>query len=138
MKKRHTRKIATSAAKANQIACKTRNSTSHLLPKLADGHVHIAVLLHNLRYGHLEVFLCHVDASLPQREHPRLRADSLRKAPADRIQVSMRTDRVESKVSCFMTIVQSCSGSATLQRYFTSEQNDPFTRFTPIYLQYWT
>lgn len=53
------------------------NNTDLLLPQLADGHVHVAVLLHNLRNRHLEVLLGHVDASLPKREHPGLCAHRL-------------------------------------------------------------
>lgn len=69
--------------KHGSVECNSPSGKS-LLPQLPDGHVHVAVLLHDLSDRHLEVFLCHVDASLPQREHTRLRAHRLRKPARER------------------------------------------------------
>lgn len=68
-----------------------------LLPQLANGHVHVAVLLHDLGHRHLEVFLCHVDASLPQRKHTRLCAHRLNRSCLFKTETATITDKKQWK-----------------------------------------
>jgi hypothetical protein len=61
----------------NQLSWVSAHRQVQLLEKLADGHVLLSVLLHNLGNGHLKVFLRDVNSSLSESEHTSLGTDRL-------------------------------------------------------------
>ena len=79
MKVGHTSMYADKVLAVQTHAQDQHNVTTslELLPELADAHILVRVLLHDLSDSHLKVLLGHMHPPLTQRKHSRLRAARL-------------------------------------------------------------